>query len=98
MRGWDGIFLHLICHDFRKIIGRTKTFEKYTSGVVVHGVRLLLLHPTALSPCRHGARRQESVSCASAGSAAPGPCRRAARRQGLNACHTVVGFFLVFGF
>jgi hypothetical protein len=91
------IFLYLICHDFRKIIARTKILEKYTSGVVAHGIRLLPPHPTALSPCRRGARRQESISCASAGSTAPGPCRQAARRQGLNAVPHGNMIFLVFG-
>jgi hypothetical protein len=61
------IFLYLICHDFRKINGRIKIFEKCTSGAVPHGGRLLPPYPTALSPCRRGARRQESGSCAKAG-------------------------------
>jgi hypothetical protein len=30
-------FIYLICHDFRKIIGRIKILEKYTSGTVAHG-------------------------------------------------------------
>jgi hypothetical protein len=34
-------FLYLFCHDFRKINGRIKIFEKCTSGVVPHGGRLL---------------------------------------------------------
>jgi hypothetical protein len=46
--GQKGIFLYLICHDFRKIIGRTKILHKYTSGAVAHG---------AWSSCRHGPRR-----------------------------------------
>jgi hypothetical protein len=75
------IFLYLICHDFRKIFGRTKIFDKCTSGVVPHGVRLLPPYPTVLSPCRRGARRQESISCATVGSAAPGPCRRVTRTR-----------------
>jgi hypothetical protein len=33
------IFLYLICHDFRKIKGRIKIFEKCTSGAVPHGGR-----------------------------------------------------------
>jgi hypothetical protein len=34
-------FIYLICCDFRKIIGRIKIFDKCTSDVVAHGVRLL---------------------------------------------------------
>jgi hypothetical protein len=42
-------FIYLICHDFRKIIDRTKILEKYTSGAVAHD---------AWSPAvvRHGGR------------------------------------------
>jgi hypothetical protein len=87
---WVGIFLYLICHDFWKINGRIKIFDKCTAGAVPYGGRLLPPYSTALSLCRRGARRQEYGSCARAGSAAPGPCRRAAgpnrratRRQGL---------------
>jgi hypothetical protein len=36
-------FLYLFCLDFRKINGRIKNFEKYTSGVVPHGGRIALL-------------------------------------------------------
>jgi hypothetical protein len=64
-------FIYLICHDFQKINGQIKIFDKCTYGVVPHSVRLLPPHPTALSPCRRGARRQESISCASVVSAAP---------------------------
>jgi hypothetical protein len=39
---------YLFYHDFQKINGRIKIFEKYTSGVVPHGGR---------SSCRRGARR-----------------------------------------
>jgi hypothetical protein len=74
-------FLYLICHDFRKINGPIKFFDKCASGTVPHGGRLLPPYPTALSPCRRGACRQETGSCARAGSTAPGPCRRAAWRQ-----------------
>jgi hypothetical protein len=59
-------FIYLFCHDFRKINSRIKIFEKCTSGVVP----LLPPCPTALSPCRRGARRQE-----------PGSGDRAGRRQ-----------------
>jgi hypothetical protein len=41
-------FLYLIFHDFRKIIGRTKILENYTSGAVAHDV---------WSSCRRGPRR-----------------------------------------
>jgi hypothetical protein len=53
------IFLYLICHDFRKIIGRIKIFEKCTSDAVAHGVRLLPPHRTALgvpAAVGHGGR------------------------------------------
>jgi hypothetical protein len=33
------VFLHLFCHDFRKINGRIKIFKKCTSGAVPHGGR-----------------------------------------------------------
>jgi hypothetical protein len=46
------IFLYLICHDFRKLIGRIKILEKYTSGDVAHD---------AWSSCRRGPRRQGSA-------------------------------------
>jgi hypothetical protein len=91
-------FIYLICHDFRKINGRTKIFEKYTSGAVAHGSCLPPPYPRVLSPCRRGTRRQEPSSCARAGhrgartlppsGTAAGPYRRATRRQ----------FFLVFDF
>jgi hypothetical protein len=45
------LFIYLICHDFRKIIGPTKILKKYTSSAVAHG---------AWSSCRRGPRRQES--------------------------------------
>jgi hypothetical protein len=35
----EGIFIYLVCHDFRKINCRIKIFEKCTSGVVLHGGR-----------------------------------------------------------
>jgi hypothetical protein len=90
-------FFYLICHDFRKINGRIKIFDKCTSGVVSRDGRLLPPYPTALSPCCRGARRQESGSCARAGSAAPGPCRRAAQRQVRTAMpHGGRVFFWVF--
>jgi hypothetical protein len=92
-------FFYLICYDFRKINDRIKIFfDKCTSSVVAHGVRLLPPLLTALSPCRRGTRRQESISCASAGSMAPGPCRRAARRQRLNTVPHDGRIFLVFDF
>jgi hypothetical protein len=94
------IFLYLICHDFRKIIGRIKIFEKCTSDAAAHGVRLPPPHRTALRPCRRGERQHESNSRASAASTAPGTCRRAAWRQALNAMpHGDRIFFKeVFGF
>jgi hypothetical protein len=89
----EGIFLYLICHDFRKINGRIKISEKGTSGVVPHGGRLLPPHPTTLSLYRRGAWRQELGSDARAGQrgastlppsgTAAGPYRHATRRQGL---------------
>jgi hypothetical protein len=98
-----GIFLYLICHDFRKINGRIKIFEKCTSGAVPHGGRLLPPYPTTLSPCRRGARRLESGSCSRTGQrgartlppsgTAAGPYRRTTRRQGL-----FYFLFLVFDF
>jgi hypothetical protein len=46
-----GIFLYLICHDFRKINGRIKIFEKCTSGAspaaAPCGVKSLPLRGTA---------------------------------------------------
>jgi hypothetical protein len=42
------IYIYLICHDFRKINGRIKIFDKCTSGAVAHG---------AWSSCRRGPRR-----------------------------------------
>jgi hypothetical protein len=86
-------FLYLICHDFRKIIGRIKIFDKCTSNA-----RLLPPYRTTLSPCRRGLRRQESISCASAVSTASGTCRRAARRQTLNAVPHRGMIFLVLVF
>jgi hypothetical protein len=77
---FSGFFLYLICYDFRKIIGRIKIFDKCISDIVAHCVRRLPPHPTALSPCRRGERRQESISCASAASVTPGTYRRGARR------------------
>jgi hypothetical protein len=44
----QGIFLYLISHDFRKIIGRIKIFDKCTSDVVAHGARILPPHRTTL--------------------------------------------------
>jgi hypothetical protein len=41
------IFLYLFWLDFRKINGRIKFFEKFTSGAVPHGGR---------SSCRRGAQ------------------------------------------
>jgi hypothetical protein len=38
---------YMFFFDFRKINGRTKNFEKYTSAVKSHG---------GMSSCRHGAR------------------------------------------
>jgi hypothetical protein len=87
-------FIYLICHDFQKINGQIKILDKCTSGVVPYGGRLLPPYPTALSPCRRGALRQDSGSCATAGSAAPGPCRRAAQWQVRTVVpHTTTGFF-----
>jgi hypothetical protein len=34
-------FIYLICHDFRKINGRTKIFKKCISGAVPQGVKSL---------------------------------------------------------
>jgi hypothetical protein len=75
------IFLYLICHDFRKINGRIKIFEKCTSGVVAHGGRLLPPRgTTAVAWFRRqggAAQRQDP-----AGSRSVPPC------------HTAAGFFL----
>jgi hypothetical protein len=49
------IFLYLICHDFRKIIGQINIFDKCIYDAVAHGVRLLPPHPTALGPYRRAA-------------------------------------------
>jgi hypothetical protein len=61
-KGKSRIFLYLFWFDFRKINGRNKNFEKYTSGAIPHGGRFLPPCPAALSPCRQGARRQDSTS------------------------------------
>jgi hypothetical protein len=42
------LYIYIISHDFRKIIGCIKIFDKCTSDVVAHGVRLLPPHRTAL--------------------------------------------------
>jgi hypothetical protein len=86
------LFLYLICHDFRKINDGIKIFDKCTSGVVPQSSRLLPPYPTALSPCRRGARRQEWIlrqggqrdarTLPPSGTAA-GPNHRATQRQGL---------------
>jgi hypothetical protein len=55
-------FLYLICHDFRKINGRSKIFDKCTSGAVTHGGGLLPPYPKALSPCRRVFLRQGGPS------------------------------------
>jgi hypothetical protein len=92
-------FIYLICHDFRKIIGRIKIFDKCTSDAVAHSVRLLPPCRTVLSPCRRGLQWQESISCASGISTASGTCRRAARRQVLNAvphCGWIFFSFCIF--
>jgi hypothetical protein len=57
-RCWN-FFIYLICHDFRKIIGRIKIFDKCTSDAVAHGVRLLPSYRTALgvpTTAGHGGR------------------------------------------
>jgi hypothetical protein len=46
-RGRKRIFLYLFRHDFRKINGRIKIFEKCTSGAAPYGGR---------RSCRRGAR------------------------------------------
>jgi hypothetical protein len=70
-----------------------ESFEKCTSDAAYHGVKLLPLHPAALSPCRRGARRQEPGSSARAG-------RRDARTLPPSGtvlpCHTTAWSFLVF--
>jgi hypothetical protein len=79
-------YIYLICHDFRKINGRIKIFEKCTPVAAPHGGRLLPPHPATLSPCRRGAQWQDPSSGARilppSGTAA-GLYRRATRRQGL---------------
>jgi hypothetical protein len=63
----DEFFLYLFCHDFRKIKGRIKNFEKNTSGAVPtvgHDVRGgangQLYWPVGPDSCRYGARQQDS--------------------------------------
>jgi hypothetical protein len=41
-------FIYLICHDFREKNGRTKIFEKCTSGALAYGT---------WSSCRRGPQR-----------------------------------------
>jgi hypothetical protein len=76
------IFLYLISHDFQKINGRIKIFEKCTS-TVLHSGRL------------RGGR--SLVPAPGRGSAVPGPYRRGARRQVRTAVpHSGKVFFLFF--
>jgi hypothetical protein len=65
-KGREGIhpfdFLYLFCHDFRKINGRIKIFEKCTSSVdyaaAPHGVKSLPPWGTAARACRRAARQE----------------------------------------
>jgi hypothetical protein len=65
-------FIYLICHDFRKIIGRTKILEKYTSSAVAHG---------AWSSCRRGPRWQGSHQRSAVLAGGARTWRRGPRRQ-----------------
>jgi hypothetical protein len=38
---WRPFFIYVFFFDFKKINGRTKNFEKYTSAAVPHGVKSL---------------------------------------------------------
>jgi hypothetical protein len=84
-------FYIYFCHNFRKINGRIKIFEKCTSGAVPHGGRLLPPHPMALVPGAVGHSGTSLVPALGRGGvgartlppsgAAAGPYRRATRRQ-----------------
>jgi hypothetical protein len=55
----ESFFLNLICHDFGKIVGRIKIFDKCTSDIVAHDFRLLLPYRRALgvpTAAGHGGR------------------------------------------
>jgi hypothetical protein len=73
-------FIYLICHDFRKINGRTKIFEECTSDAVPHGGRILPPHP-ATFPAAVGHGGRSLFPAPGWGGTAPGPCRQAGRRQ-----------------
>jgi hypothetical protein len=81
------IFVYLICHDFRKINGRIKIFEKCTSGAAPHDVKSL---PPWGTTAGVRFRRQGGVG------------RGGARTHGgrsVPLCHTAAeSFFLVFHF
>jgi hypothetical protein len=76
------IFLYLFCHDFRKINGRIKIFEKCTSAAVPHGVKSL---PRLVPAAERGGRILPPSGTAA------GPYRRATWRWGLF-------YFLAFHF
>jgi hypothetical protein len=92
------IFLYLICHDFQKIIGRIKFFDKCTSDAVAHGVRLLPPHPRREVPAAVGSGDRSQIPAPTLLARRQKP---AAERHGdrpLTPCHTAARFFLVFGF
>jgi hypothetical protein len=84
------IFLYLIYHDFSKINGRFKIFDKYTSGAVAHGTLSFCRRvghangrqswPVGLGTWRRGQRRQDPWRCGprrqGPGAAAPAPGAR----------------------
>jgi hypothetical protein len=86
------IFLYLIYHDFRKINGRIKIFDKCTSGVAAHGGWLLPPYPhdvKTLPPWDTAAGAYFLRQAVHRGArtlpprgTAAGACRRGARRQG----------------
>jgi hypothetical protein len=50
---WE-IFLYLFYHDFAKLYGPSQILQKYTSGVVAHGVRDITLWAAALGAASSG--------------------------------------------
>jgi hypothetical protein len=71
-------FLYLLCHDFRKINGRIKIFEKCTSDTVPYGGRLL--PPCATEPGSGGRAARRGARTLPPSGTTAGPYPRATRR------------------
>jgi hypothetical protein len=53
-RRTENFFIYLIYHDFAKIYGLAQILQKYTFGVVAHGVRDIMSWAEALGAARSG--------------------------------------------